>query len=691
MIKLPSDTKQYSIPNSSDLVGNIWYSKNCTFDEEGYIKLSHRAVSIQNEIDTSNIGLATAFGRKNAVNSVVPATEFTMVQNRTKAHWFRLSELRLSADIDVGIGVATLTADSHGCWFQNLWHVTDDTKLYSKSDIGDSQTYTERATGLNSGKVHCLETFGNRSTICVGNGSAVNQYDTSYSASTHLAISSGYEVVGMAYSNNLMGIVTMTSDTASGQNQDARFFTWDGSTTTPYQSVPVGSDKVIALVPYQGSWILLTRTGELKYWTGGGFKTLAAFPFYYKQLLWGQSYNRELLGNVMQVDGDVVYINMNGILNASGDKYDLYLQNNPGGIWCYDPKVGLYQKFSPSISSANILTVTSGNIDTSTNILTKTAGTIPSTGSPIKYTYDRGSQIGGLTTPTIYYCIKLSSTTFKLAETYDDATAGTAVDITSTGAANNYFMALEVYDFGQSITNKSGAIGLFDVDSQTYEQMIFGVELNDATTTGNSYHVNLLCSGFESRGYFVTPKIISNNAEDVLQKLYTSHNPLKTGDSIIYKIKDEELEALPVSTLQARTTAQNNCTWSTNRIFTTSVDLSDVLSYFTAGKELECEIIGGAGAGCLAKVQNIYLQSTTYIVELAEDIPGAASGRYCDALFDNWTEIGTITSTSNTTKNLSTVSSTSKSSWVKIKCEMRGRDVALFDQKLINKAHKKAE
>ena len=63
MIRIPNTDKRYSQPNNSDLFGNIYYCKNTNFDNEGYIKLSPRALSIENDGTESDFGLPLAFGR----------------------------------------------------------------------------------------------------------------------------------------------------------------------------------------------------------------------------------------------------------------------------------------------------------------------------------------------------------------------------------------------------------------------------------------------------------------------------------------------------------------------------------------------------------------------------------------------------------------------------------------------------
>jgi hypothetical protein len=683
MIKIPENGK-YGIPNNSDLFGNIWYTKNINLNEDGYIKLSSRAVSLFSELDVANLRLPVAFGRGNLFQSP-DSIDFAITQAGQKGYWLTLLETGNTLNVDVGVGVATLSVDSHGAWFQNLWHITDPTELYTKAGLADSQTYTARSASLTTGKVHWLEVFKNRNTICVTNGNTIKQFDSSYAASIILTLPADFEAVAMSYSNNSMGIVTMFSDTTTGknQNQEAYFFVWDGSSTSASSGIPVGSDKIISIVPYKGSWVILTREGQLRYYNGGGWQDLPALPFYYKDLIWGTSYTRDSYGDVMFVEGDLIYININGLFTANGSKYERVLTNNPGGIICYDPKIGIYQRYSPSISPANVITVTSANVNTSTNILTKTAGTLPSTGSPIKYIYDKSSLIGGLKTPVVYYCIQLSSTTFSLAETKEDALAGNAIDITSTGAANNYFLALEVYDYGQSFANTVGAITDTGTTDSQVDHLIFGSELNDYNSTGNSVHLNITSPDFPNRGYFVTPKILSSEVEDTAQKIFIKYRPLSATDKIILKYKNMDYVGLPVSTPQARTTAMNQCIWTGANSFYTTADLSDALTQFDNDVELECEIIAGAGAGSMTKITDITFGSGTYAVTLDEDIDGATSGRYCDIIIDSWNKIIEIDNTDP--RNWREIILAEPSKWIKLKVELRGVETTIEEIQVINK------
>ncbi len=689
-IKIPTNGK-ITIPNNSDLFGNIWFTKNINLDEEGYMKLSSRVVSLASERDISNLRLPLAFGRKSVFSLPSRSTDFAMVQSAIKGYWVTITETGTTFNPDVGTGAPTFTEDSHGIWYKNLWHVTNDTDLFYKEGIEDVQTYVEITDGtpanLTSGKVHFLEQFRSKNAICVTNGNTVNLYTEdgshNYSLDVTVTLPADYEAVALSYSNTKMGIICLLSDTVSGQNQDAFFFVWDGATTASAPGVPIGSDKAIAICAYKGSWVILTRTGQFKFYTGGGWQDIGALPLYYQKVLWGQSFNRDLLGDVMLVEGDLIYINVNALFNATGQKYQQYSQNNPGGILCYDPKVGIYHRYSPSISPVSLIKVAQADVNTTTDIMTITALTapfirssIPSTGSQVKYVSDRTNQIGGLTTPKVYYCIKHNATTFSLALTKADALAGNKIDLTSTGASNNYFLGLETYDYGATYTNKSGAMALMGQDTPMYDHLIFGAELNNYDDTGNYNHVNLTAPDFENRGYIVTAQINSPEILSKTEKLHVLYRPLKTNDKIIAKFKDKDILGLPVSTPQGRTAGVNQCNWTSTTTLTTTADLSDAKTAFDAlspERELECEIIAGAGAGVLVKISNITESGGTYTVTLADAVDGTANGYKCDIIIDNWTVLGEITSTD--TDGYKTFNPESSSTGIKYKVELRGTEV----------------
>lgn len=664
-IVIPKDGR-ISQPNNSDLFGNIWATKNINFDEEGYIKLSSRTGAVLSEETDNNFDIPISFGRAN--------NEFHIVTTDSPFD-LNISEASFAIVEDTNTGNPTLTFDSWGKWFQNRWHAstTDGIKYTTGGNWSDT------GVSLTSGKVHALEVFKNRNTLCAANGNVVKQYTTAYAASVDLTIPADFEVNCLAYNNSKMGVGTMLSDTAAGQNQEALFFTWDGASTSAGQGYGVGSDTIMGLVAYKSSWALLTRAGELKYFNGGGFDTLGSLPFYFQNTTWGDSQNRETHGDTLVVEGDVIYINVGNDLAVFGKNGESYMANYPGGVWCYDPKIGLYHRYSPSITPVYPIEVLTAGVNTTTNIITKNSGTLPATGNPIKYISSAASAIGGLTFGKIYYIIRHTSSTFSLAETKEDADAGNKVDLTS--ANDGSFMALDVIDYGAAKISRTGGMGIVESRKLTVDHMVFGAELADSNSTSDYGTVCMTLPHFENRGYFITAKIRTQEVEDLIQKLFIKYRPLDTYDEIIVKYRNEDVLGLPTGTPQYLSSV--NCSWTDENTFTTTADLSAVKDYLDADSENECEVevISGAGGGQMAQISSITYNAGTYTVNLAEDIDGAASGRVCNVLILNWKVLQTLDNegsiTSEDTEGHKEFPVLDNSKWIQFKVELRGDETTI--------------
>lgn len=671
MFKIPQQDKKFTQTNRSDISGNIWYTKNIDFSEEGYIKLSPRAVqvisdsSLDSTFDT-DFNIVSSIGRFGAsVEYYLTSTEepFKVTLNQTT----------ITATEDTDTSNPALTVDSRGRWYQNAWHVSTDTAVLSKSIA--TTNWTSRITGLTSSVAHPIEIFRNKGTIVVGNGNVVKQYNSSYANTTDLTIPTDYEITDISYSNNKLGIITTLSTGAEGQNQEAFFFVWDGGTTTANTGIPIGAESIVAITPYKSSWVVLSKTGQLFYFNGGGFDELAVFPFFSKDRIWDGG----VRGDIMITDGDLIYINVNGFVSVQGIKQELILQNNPAGVWCYDPKVGLYHKYSPSISQVYIITVLAGGADTTTDILTANSGTVPTTGTPIKLTFSPTDPIGGLNSGQIYFIIKVSSTTFKVATTKENATNGVFVDITSQSAQTSSFQVLILKDYGQSYNIISGALALTDTKNVVYDGITYSFRgFNSVGTTTNYFGMTV--SEFDNIGYFITPKLESQQIEDLIQKIYSKYRPLKNNDSIKIKYKDEEVLGLPVSTPQIGA----SCTWTSTTTLTTTADISEADTYLDGNeKELELEVISGAGGGQMSKISSISENGGTYTITLVDEIEGVSTSDTCNIIIDNWKTIDTITSSEP--KNWKEMPINAPTKAIKLKVIMKGSGITFEELQVINK------
>lgn len=676
MIRLPINN-QWTQPNSSDKAGSVWATKNINFDEEGYIKLSPRTIRIMDDVANADFGFPVAIGRHTMGGfQVATASDANFSAS--------ITEQQNTWSEDSGTAEPTLTFDSNAVWFQGLWHASTATAVLSKASPTSSATWTSRITGLTSGVQHKLCVFASRVSLCVSNGNVVKQYSTSYSGTTDLTIPSDFEVVGMAYNNERLGIITrLTNDGTDGQDQEAQFITWTGSTTGATSTFNLGSDAAVGIAPYKSSFVILTRAGELLYFNGGGFQRLAALPFFFEGPTWGSVQANNVLGDSpMVVDGDVIYINLALELNSFGKRAERALPNTPAGIWCYEPNVGLYHRWSPSLSSGYVNFVDGANVNTSTDEFTISAGvfgtqTIPATGGIARLTETAG--IGGLTVNEDYYIIKTSSTTFKLAETKEDAINGTAIDITSAAAGNNFFWMYDLVDYGTTYYTGGGAVGLTGDDTMVYDTILAGARLYSTTLS----NIDLLCVGvpsLENRGWMISPKIFFDSVTETVPKLYLKFRPLGTNDAIVVKYRSKNAYQLPVSS------SGLSATWTGTNDFYTTQNLAAAKEYLDAGGSLECELIAGAGSGTTSQIQSIDEEDGTYAVTLVDDVLGAAAGLMAEFIIDNWKVLDTITSTTRTASDgYAEVPVSLEGKLAQFKVELRGANVAIEELQIINK------
>lgn len=675
MPKIPSSTNQFLQTNKSDLSGNVYYTKNINFSEQGYAKLSSRTVAIQSEKDDSNFDVPISLGRSQTGWNVVTAD---------KPWLYTISGSGITSQQDTDTAAPQMSFDSWGCWWQNKWFAIKDNlttaSLFSKT----TTVWTERYTSIATGVAHPIEVLRSANTMCIGNGNAVVQINTSYAvgALSQLAIPSDFEVIGLSYSNNKLGVATKLSDTASGQNQEAFFFVWDGASSSANQGFPVGSDTILSIASYKSSWVLLTRKGELLYFNGGGFTLLDTLPYVYLLRILGDSTNRITHGNTLTVEGDLIYINASNGLNAYGLKKEVYLENYPSGILCYDPNIGIYHKYSGSISSLKQTTVTSGNVNTTTDIMTTSAAVVPETGNQAMLVFDSVTPIGGLMGGKVYFVIRVTTSSFKLATTYQNAIDGVAINITSTGVGSNLFTFLTVRDYGLTLCqNRVGGIGIVESNNQISDHLIFGGEYEDYATTNNYSTSVITAPQFPNKGYLVTSKFVSEGVKDIYKKVYVKYRPLKTDDKIEVKYKDTDVLGIPVSTPQIPNLY--TCTWTSDTTLTTQADISEAYTYMqTSGNSLECEVINGAGAGSMPQVTSIAYNTGTYTITLAEAVIGAANTYYCNIILNNWIKLGEITSTD--TDGFKEFPIALNSKWCKIKVILYGVETTLEELELVN-------
>lgn len=663
------ETKGYSQTNKGDLLGNVAQTKNIDFDEMGYIKLANRSINIYDET------LDASFVRPIAIcYSEGDLGRYTILAQSGLTSGVFYAENNLKSVVkDTRGNVPVINVNSDLVSWQQKTYCSGTTFLNRL----DGTTWSASLLSAQAGAM-CVFVNKNMLALADGNSNTVKLINTSHSVVVTLTIPSEYAITSMAWANSRMYIGTRHQS-----NGKAALFEWDGATTAVNNSYQVDSMYINSVASYKNSVVLITGSGQLLQFTGSGFQELASFPFFYKLLLWnptGSSIPGKVIHRGMISDGDLLYINVNSTMAVAGEGNEpTYYNFFPGGIWCYDPDVGLYHRYGyPNSLRTMTSVVPTGSVDTATNIITVAGATVPVSGTPVIYqdgTYPN-TEIGGLKSNTKYYVIFQSSTTMKLATTYANALAGTAIDITGTGNAAQYFVFYNKNGFGANRVGTNGAVCLIRIFTGALGTMgkliLFGggTGLNAITTKG---FLAAVVDGIENRGSLIYPKVSSNQVTDIWQKIVNKVRGLATVEDVVvvkYRVA-ERVDDLKVLYRSAGDTG----TWISGNSFSTTRDLS----LANVGDEVSIEF--AAGAGYLLHISSLTLLAGTWTVVLTESVQNITPADTMRFTIDNWAILGTITSSDTMLFKEFPVALAHK--WLQIKIELRGEDVMLEELKVI--------
>ena len=125
--------------------------------------------------------------------------------------------------------------------------------------------------------------------------------------------------------------------------------------------------------------------------------------------------------------------------------------------------VSIGKKLASLFPTALSATVT---VDAGTDIFTIASGTVPVTGYPVKVS-TTGVIPTGILTTSVYFVIRLSSTTFKLASSVVNANASTALNITDAGTGTHTVVTVNPQIINHIIEDKRSGV-IFFQDSNGY-------------------------------------------------------------------------------------------------------------------------------------------------------------------------------------------------------------------------------
>lgn len=668
------DAKKFSQPNDGQLDGNIFVTKNIDFRQKGLLKLTRGVLALMSIDDNGNFDIS---------DSIFPSA--------TEAYF--LSDEVFSKS---SLGVSVLTSHSgdtnrpqpgteeDGEYFNGTEVISDGANIKYQSAPG---VWTTVALTLSTSNPTSLNSWSGAGVLAVGNKNTVKFVSTGWVLSgTVLTIPAEYIITGISSNGSTLYIATRHKG-----NGIAQLFVVGSVKTSADASYPVGTFELFAIRAYKASIVGINSRGQLLYFNGGGFQELAHFPSINSRNEWADSLNQHSRVSTrgIAVDGDRVYIRYDSSFQTKAPRFDNYF---PGGVACYDPAIGLYHYMSPTYTKIIHEFIDAPvDVDLVTNIISSidALSSAPPTGTPIIYDSGGGAFLTPLLEETTYYVIKVGTHTIKLASSYTNALAGTAIDLLTTGSNLGSFYYFPINDFGWAYAGNKGGIAALTsglMDGTYGDRIVFTALVSIIDNTGFELRKTVACMQnpiLPNRGYFITPRLNSVNIQDIYDCFALKYKTLKPDDQFIVKYKTRDRIGLPINRV-IDSSLNFMGIWTSTTTFTTTRDLSAVL----AGDEVE--VLAGVGAGFLAHLTVApVLAAGVYTVTLDEAFPWANSGDCMYFAIDNWKKVATITASSEDAAKgyFRQELDEAQDKFIQFKVELRGFETALEEFQVGNRQH----
>jgi hypothetical protein len=618
MINIPDQaTRVWQQPNASDLLGNLFVTKNITFDQQGYLTLSYSPRAI----------ITQATANFNNVADMIHNTDYAYFI-ATWENTFTVNDAPLSvAPSEIGTGGVPSTDIQTGLDYVNaLLVVSQDTDVDFYDSTANTWTDTNITLANTSAGQHPVVLMLSLNALAIANINTVGLYassgfDATPDLITTLTIPSNLKITQMVYYNQNLYIAT--KNTVGGK---AAMYVWNGQGTAAQQAYQIDCNQIFALEPHKGQIYALLSNGALVKFNGGDFDLAAGFPIYYTDMSLTDFDNVNMYKDIMRSNGEVLYINFGNNSNVSNS-----ITSQPDGIWCYDERIGLYHRYANTNALVNIQTISTANVNTTTNQITVASPAFV-TGTEVYYRSVSGTAIAGLITETKYFVIKIDATHIQLATTLADATAGTAIDLTGTGNAAQTLNFFPNIDYGAFYAARPTATLTMDIPStirQYGTDILWGTEVFRRDNTGDYGTLMTASTGVQSRGYCITPKIFSRDVTNNYDMLTLKWSPfISELDKIIIKYRT-------VDDMRNIINANSNdwiITWTSTTTFTVT---PTTLVWDSAVVGDEIEILSGAGGGLLAQIVSI-TGTTTKTITIDGIFEQYITGDIGRAIFRNW-------------------------------------------------------
>jgi len=350
MFQIPDDKGRIRQPNNGDSQGNVHMTYGIDFEtNKGRIEISEQVKKLVNNLDNANF---------NGYAASIAA--FTLPGGST-GKIFAVSDKTFSADI--GDPLATWTQESSGsvpdsgntimdsAYFNGLFLVSEATNIKAWNGTTWSSWWqgTLGQAALSAGQRHIIWVGSDGNLYIVDGGNKVYKVTPTGTVSktgggTLDFSASNYRIsCGVTSSNrSFIGTVDLTGE-------EAVIIEWDMSAqaSSANKLHPIGAKGVRCIAIWNDRPVAILSNGKVKYFDGFSFiefETPIQFPL---------TDNTQLATNFIHPNGWAIIDNLpHFLVTGRTDTQELITATKqasyqmPSGVWCLDPSIGLYHRFT---------------------------------------------------------------------------------------------------------------------------------------------------------------------------------------------------------------------------------------------------------------------------------------------------------------------------------------------------------
>lgn len=673
-IRLPQAATGWTTAQNGDKFGDLIRTRNLDFSKDGYLTLARKALALYSLNDSASFGQPIAITNDSNFYYIVTTVGIFEYNTLTGA----MVQLNLIDAPTPGFGSDTVVFNANVV-------VSGNTTVNDYNPLTNFWTHTARiVTGLSSSYPHPLCLFENLIYIMVGNGNQVLMYDGNYSLIATLTIPAGYIVTGIRWRQNLAYIATR--NIAGGE---AKLFVWagtfDGSANgTGATAYGVQADWIYSLCEYDSAIVVVTSTGEILRFNGGGFdeEPIAVFPVYYTPYSWISSNSAaSLVGKVtnrgMVAEGKNLYINIDGSTSlGSGQFPGRTLVNQPSGLWVFKPGVGLYHRAGTMHQTHQSVLVTA----VASNYIALASAVDVQLGDAVVFL--SGTPLTGINIGQTYFAIPDTNQNMRLALSPADAINGDYINISGTPGGTDILHIDNYTSVGATVVVNPGPVHPIRTILPNIffaSEVLFGCTALDNTNTSTGVLMSLGMG--RNVGTFTTSRIDSGALTEKWQKLFAKIEPyFRSADSFLFKYKIGRRLGMPLTMSTGMVQWTSSTTFTINRM---------TREFSSAAIGDDIEIIQGAGSGYVAHITNIDKSNDpTWVITIDRALTGAVNGAYFDFIVDNFTElekeIYTSKSVSEGFFENAIAGADGDSKFLQIKCVISGYDIEMDELDVIS-------